>query len=180
MMKEEQLRVALGRLRACWHRTRGVRMASKVTLGRRVRMDYPSGIEMGERVTLEDDVWFKLVNRQASVSVGAFTFIGRGTEIDVSQSVTIGDHSLIGPGVFITDHNHNIAADSRILDQGCGAAAVIIGCDVWLGARVIVLPGVIIGNGAVIGAGAVVTQSIPANTINVGIPARTLRMRGTC
>jgi maltose O-acetyltransferase len=48
---------------------------------------------------------------------------------------------------------------------------------VWIGARVIVLPGVTIGKGAIIGAGAVVTKDVPAYAICVGNPARVIRFR---
>ena len=47
---------------------------------------------------------------------------------------------------------------------------VTIGNDVWIGRRVIILPGVHIGNGAVIGAGAVVAKDIPEYAIAVGNP----------
>jgi len=54
----------------------------------------------------------------------------------------------------------------------------VIGNDVWLGARVIVLPGVVIGDGAVIGVGAVVTKDVPPLAIMVGVPAKNIGMRG--
>ena len=47
----------------------------------------------------------------------------------------------------------------------------MIGKNVWLGAGVIVLPGVTIGENSIIGAGSVVTHDIPANQIAVGSPA---------
>lgn len=46
---------------------------------------------------------------------------------------------------------------------------------VWVGARVIILPGVTIGQGAIIGAGSVVTRDVPARTIAAGNPARIIR-----
>jgi acetyltransferase-like isoleucine patch superfamily enzyme len=52
-----------------------------------------------------------------------------------------------------------------------------IGDDVWIGARVIILPGVSIGSGVIIGAGAVVTKDIPDWAIAVGNPARVVRYR---
>ena len=91
--------------------------------------------------------------------------------------MNVGDHVLIGPGAFITDHNHNISVGLRIDQQGCSSAAVTICDDVWIGTKVVVLPGVTIGRGAVIGAGAVVTRDIPENAVFAGIPARMLRMR---
>ena len=53
-----------------------------------------------------------------------------------------------------------------------------IGKNCWLGAGVIVMPGITIGDNTVIGAGAVVTKDIPANCIAVGNPAKVLREIG--
>ena len=52
---------------------------------------------------------------------------------------------------------------------------VHIGRNCWLGAGVIVLPGVTIGDNTVIGAGSVVTKDIPANVVAVGNPCKVLR-----
>ena len=65
----------------------------------------------------------------------------------------------------------------RIFDAGRSEAPVVIEKDVWLGANVMVLPGVRIGEGAVVGAGSVVTRSIPAMTMAAGNPARIIRER---
>jgi maltose O-acetyltransferase len=46
---------------------------------------------------------------------------------------------------------------------------------VWLGARVIVLPGVTIGAGVVVGAGSLVNRDLPADTLCAGVPARVIR-----
>lgn len=54
-----------------------------------------------------------------------------------------------------------------------------IGHDVWLGTRVIVMPGIKIGIGAVIGAGAVVTKDIGDYEVAVGTPARVIKKRFT-
>ena len=55
---------------------------------------------------------------------------------------------------------------------------VRIGRNCWLGAGVIVLPGVTIGDNSVIGAGSVVTKDIPANVVAVGSPCRVVRPIG--
>lgn len=54
---------------------------------------------------------------------------------------------------------------------------IYIGHDVWIGANVIILPGVKIGNGAVIAAGAVVTKDVGAYEIVGGVPAKKIRLR---
>jgi maltose O-acetyltransferase len=54
---------------------------------------------------------------------------------------------------------------------------VMIGDDVWIGARVIVLPGINIRDHAIVGAGAIVTQDVPAWAIVGGNPAKVIRYR---
>ena len=54
---------------------------------------------------------------------------------------------------------------------------VIIGDDVWIGTRVIILPGVRVGTGSIIGAGAVVTKDVPDYAIVGGVPAKIIKFR---
>jgi tetrahydrodipicolinate N-succinyltransferase len=54
---------------------------------------------------------------------------------------------------------------------------IVIGIDVWIGANVIILPGVNIGDGAVLAAGAVVTRSVAPYAIVGGVPAKIIKYR---
>lgn len=54
---------------------------------------------------------------------------------------------------------------------------VTISDDVWIGANVIILPGVHIGTGSVIGAGSIVTKNIPPSVVAVGNPAKVIKKR---
>lgn len=49
--------------------------------------------------------------------------------------------------------------------------------DVWIGARVIILPGVTIGTGSIIGAGAIVTKDVPEYAVVAGTPAKVIKYR---
>lgn len=169
--------LARGRLRARWWRMRGVSIGQKVVIGSRSRVDRPWCLRLGNRFTAEEFVYFKIVSDHALLEFGEFGFVGRGTEFDVIQSVKVGDHTVIAPGCFVTDHNHGASAERRIDEQEAQAKPVTIGNDVWLGANVVVLAGVTIGDGAVVGANAVVTRNVPRMAVVAGIPARILRFR---
>lgn len=172
-----RIRLWRSRLRAATWRARGSRLGKRNSIGPGCRIERPWCLATGNRVSLEGGVYLKAVADEARLVLDDFVFVGMGVEIDVSTAVRIGEHSLLAPGCFITDHVHRTAAGALIDSQGCEARQVNIGRDVWLGARCIVLPGVTIGDGAVVGAGAVVTADVPAGTVAAGVPARVLRER---
>jgi acetyltransferase-like isoleucine patch superfamily enzyme len=169
--------LAGGRLRARLLAARGARIGAKVAVGPRCMFDRPWGLELGERVLLEPEVFVKLVEDAATLTLADHVFVGRGVEFDVMSGVSVGRHSLIAPRCFITDHVHGIRPELRIDQQPCRAAPVEIGADVWLGAGVVVLPGVKIGDGAVVGASSVVTADVAPYAVVAGAPARFLRQR---
>ncbi|WP_099224524.1 sugar O-acetyltransferase [Listeria costaricensis] len=89
-------------------------------------------------------------------------------------TIEIGDYVLFGPRAGIYTSNHSIWPEERE-KGGCIAKPVKIGSRVWLGANVIVNPGVTIGENTIIGSGSVVTKSIPAGVIAAGNPCRVIR-----
>jgi acetyltransferase-like isoleucine patch superfamily enzyme len=90
----------------------------------------------------------------------------------------IEDDVLVGPNVTIVTSNYGMSDHDRPMrDQQWVESDVCIGRGAWLGANVVVLPGVTIGEGAVIAAGAVVTNDIPAFAIAGGVPAKVLKYR---
>lgn len=103
--------------------------------------------------------------------IGANSIIGRGT--------TIGDNVMMGPECYIYTRNHAFSrTDIPMREQGMqDFKPVTIGNDVWIGARVTILPGVKIGNGCIIGAGSVVTKNLPDFAIGGGNTARVLKYR---
>jgi acetyltransferase-like isoleucine patch superfamily enzyme len=173
----ERGKTACSRIRGLLLRGRGAHMSEKVSIGPRCVFERPGNLSMGSRVALEQDVYLKLVSDDARLTIGSFSFLGKGVEIDCGERVSIGSHVLLAPGCFITDHNHGISAGKRIDQQGCICSPVLIEDDVWVGANAVILPGVNIGEGAVIGAGAVVTQDVDAFAVMGGVPARMLSKR---
>jgi acetyltransferase-like isoleucine patch superfamily enzyme len=91
--------------------------------------------------------------------------------LDAHSQISIGRNCMIGPYCYITDANHGRAPGVLVKDQQMEPRPVVIEDDVWLGARVVVLPGVRLGRGCVIGAGAVVTHDVPPGAVFAGVPA---------
>lgn len=85
---------------------------------------------------------------------------------------------MMGPEVTILTHTHNIErTDIPMRQQGMRVAEVVVGNDVWIGMRVVIMPGVRVGDGAVVGAGAVVTKDVPDFAIVGGVPAKIIKYR---
>ena len=106
------------------------------------------------------------------IRIGSGTYINRCTILDGHNQLHIGRDVMIGPYCYFTDANHGKAPGSSVKSQPLKLASLITEDDAWIGAHVVILPGVRIGKGAVIGAGAVVTRDVPAGTISCGAFAR--------
>ena len=113
----------------------------------------------------------------SSVRIGDYS--GVGVNCELNGEITIGKNVLMGPEVVVYTQNHEFR-DKETLIQMQGYRSeepVSIGDDVWIGRRVIILPGVHIGTGAVIGAGAVVAKDVPEYAIAVGNPVKIIGKR---
>lgn len=99
------------------------------------------------------------------VSIGARTLLNFGVvALDVAD-IKIGDDVQIGSNVQLL----------TVTNPRDGAKPISIGNKVWLGGGVIVCAGVSIGDNTVVSAGAVVTESLPANVLAAGNPARVVK-----
>ena len=111
------------------------------------------------------------------VRVGHHVFANFGLTLVDDTHIDIGDYTMIGPNVVLATAGHPILPGLR--EQGLQYnAPVVIGRNCWLGAGVLVMPGVTIGDNTVVGAGSVVTKDLPANVVAVGNPCRVLRKIG--
>lgn len=106
-------------------------------------------------------------------------YSGVGFNCLISGRTYIGSHVMMGPDCIMYSYSHaHDRLDIPMDQQGFEDPTPIhIGDDVWIGARVIVLPGVSIGSHCIIGAGAVVTKDVPDYAIVGGVPAKVLRYR---
>ena len=88
--------------------------------------------------------------------------------------IYVGDYTMFGPNVTVATAGHPIEPSLREKAYQYNAP-VKIGENCWIGAGVIIVPGITIGDNVVIGAGSVVTKDIPSNVVAVGNPCRVLR-----
>lgn len=91
-----------------------------------------------------------------------------------SATIHIGANVMTGPGVCFFAFKHAVVEGKPMHDY-FREADICVGNDVWIGANVVILPGVTIGDCAIIGAGAVVTHDIPSHVICGGVPAKIIR-----
>lgn len=103
-----------------------------------------------------------------------------GTRCLIQSGVAIGDDVIMGPDVKIYARNHGFdRLDIPMRLQGETAKETVIGNDVWIGANVLIMPGVTVGNHTILAAGAIVTRDVPDYAMAGGNPARIIRMRNT-
>ncbi len=144
----------------------GIRLGADTLIGPHVALS--AGMAPGQHL-ISDQI----------VTIGDRCLIGRYSSIVGHFQIVIGNDVFFGPNVYVTDQNHAVDdLDVPIGRQSAGERPVSIGDGSWLGANVVVLPGVTIGRHVAIGAGSIVTSDLPDHAVAVGNPARVLRIAG--
>ena len=111
------------------------------------------------------------------VHFGKGVYANFGLTLVDDTHIYVGDYTLFGPNVVVAAAGHPILPELREQAYQYNAA-VHIGRNCWIGAGVVIVPGVTIGDNVVIGAGSVVTKDIPDNVVAVGNPCKVLRPVG--
>lgn len=112
------------------------------------------------------------------IAIGDEVCISSNCRIGGEGGLTIGNFVMVGPNTVILTSNHGFErTDIPMMRQSITAAPVVIQDDVWIGANVVVLPGVTIGQGAIIGAFSLVAKDVEPYAVMAGAPARVLKHR---
>lgn len=128
------------------------------------------GVKIGSGSTIH--MWCNFFN-PANIVIGEDTVIGDHAFLDGRGKIKIGSHTGIASQVLIYNSQHDINKE----DFQAETKEVSIDDYVFIGPRVIILPGVKIGKAAVVGAGAVVTKDVAPGSIVGGIPAEIIGKR---
>lgn len=125
-------------------------------------------------VIIKDRAYFGNGDR---LSVGMNSQLGQNCRLN--GDIEIGDNVLMGPDVVMMATSHEYSnTEIPMMDQGEAIVKkIIIGNDVWIGTRVIILPGVEVGDKSIIGAGSVVAKSVPKGSVVVGNPGKIVKNR---
>lgn len=129
---------------------------------------------VGDGVTIRPPL---RVDYGSRIAIGAGTFVNYDCVMLDVAPIRIGAHCQIAPRVQLLTATHPLDPAARRAGWESGVP-ITIGDNVWLGAGVIVCPGVTIGADTVVGAGAVVTRDLPSCVLAAGVPARVLRPIG--
>ena len=128
--------------------------------------------EIGENCYMETPFYANWGGK--NVHIGDHFYSNYNLMLVDDGEITIGDNVMIAPNVILCSATHPISPNLR--EKGMEYnMPVKIGNRVWIGANVVVMPGVTIDDNSVIGAGSVVTKDIPTNVVAFGNPCKVYR-----
>lgn len=160
-------------------RHRLLKLGSRVTIKRPVRIDGSKNIQIGSGTFIQRGGWLYTESDSEATTklkIGENCVLGYNNHIASVGSVIIGDNVLTANNVFISDNTHSYSDICQpILEQKivfCGS--VEIGDGSWLGENVCILSASV-GRNSVIGANSVVTRDIPDFCVAVGAPAQIIK-----
>lgn len=161
-------------VRRAWYRVRypHLRIGRDAVLLGRIRIRKGTRVHLGDRVRIRKQVSF---TGGGTVTVGSDTLLN-GCWIIAASRVQIGDSCLISD-CGITDNDYHHIDPQRRHDPltSSTTASVVVGDNVWIGLRALVLKGVSVGTDSVVGAAAVVRSDVPPRCVVAGNPAQVVK-----
>lgn len=134
-------------------------------------------VRLGEYVTIVqseigDYSYVNSGSKLVNIQVGKFCSIGSEVLMGIGKHPT--DLASTHPAFYSKGKAFKTFSDRNYFQE---YSDIVIGHDVWIGSRTIIMGGVKIGNGAIVAAGAVVTKDVEPYSIVGGVPARHIKYR---
>lgn len=143
-----------------------------------------SRIKIGNSVRLDREVWLNIPdfpkNDGPVILIEDGCQIGEGTILSAKNQIHIGRNTILGPGILLVDHNHtyedvNVPISHQGITTG-GKIQIEEGCRIGFGVVIICNQGeLVVGKNSLVSENSVLSQSIPANSIVSGNPARPVK-----
>ena len=168
-------RGAMSRARLLVYRGLGMRLGKRNRMEGGGRVRRCGQIAIGDNNAFTQGCWLWPEDTDYNgvrIRIGNSNYFNRNLMIDACGSVKIGDFNMIGPDVYITDSNHQIAGSLGPGKLPMDKGTVVIGNRCWIGAKAVILKDVELGDGCMVAAGAVVTRSVGPGQTVAGVPAR--------
>ena len=147
----------------------GIKQVKSSKLETRILIEENAKIEVNGNFSMYAGGYIRIIKNGHLVLNGGF--INEGVEITCASSITIGKGATIARDVVIRDYDgHTIELPDYKISK-----PIVIGCNVWIGNRAMILKGVTIGDGAIVAAGSIVTKDVPSGAIVAGIPAKVVK-----
>jgi acetyltransferase-like isoleucine patch superfamily enzyme len=170
-----------------WHNGRAVinakwslrhvdEIGTRVRLRGRPAVTNQGRMVIGPRVQLVSTIaTLELVSEKGGLlEIGERSLVNFGCSLVATELVRIGPRCQIGPYTMMLDNDFHRVEPERRLERP-PSKPIVVGENVWIGARVILMAGVTVGDDSCIGAGSVVTADVPPRTLVAGVPARVIR-----
>lgn len=144
----------------------GVILKGKLIIAGSVKVRIGAGTRLGMRVR---------ICGSGELTVGKNASLN-GCWIGCDRSIHIGDECLISDCFLQDSDYHNLEPHLRHAPPGPKVSApIVIGRNVWIGARATVMKGVQIGEDSIIGLGSIVRKSVPAGVVVIGNPQQIVK-----
>lgn len=127
---------------------------------------------LGEWVTLRRQCQVEVVGR---LVIAGPALVQRGTTLHCDESVHVGPRAVLSEYVTVVDSSHGRADPGRWFVDEVRSAPIVIGAEVWVGAKATVARGVALGQGCVVSANSLVVDDVPAGWLASGVPAAAVR-----
>jgi len=122
-----------------------------------------SGIQLGKGVLVSGNSVLSATDG-GSLVIGENVGVNRNSMIMCHKSITIGDNTIMGPGVYIYDHDHEFDINNGVARNKFKTDSVVIGESCWIGANTVILKGTTLGDCCVVGAGSVIKGNYPGGS----------------
>lgn len=147
---------------------KGVRIYSKLVI------NGFGTIKIGANTHFGSKTFLTTTNENAKITIGKNCFIN-GSIVYAAQSISIGDYCITSDCEIMDTSSHGIAPDRRNDSTAVKIESIELAKNVWIGSKVIILPGSKILKNSIIGVDSVVTGLIPENVFAAGSPARVIK-----